>query len=163
MFIFVNQLDYSQLNSDTEIRHGTQKDAVELYKKIQVLVKENREIPFTGAFIDDNDVLNIGLKGNQQKYRNLFKHIAGNTPVKFYETDFTFKELRELQIIIRQNWGELEENGIDINFLCLNEKLGVLEIGLEKVTDEAKHTIVNYLNCKPSALKFIKAQPAQPL
>ncbi|WHT47148.1 hypothetical protein QNH10_12860 [Sporosarcina thermotolerans] len=52
-------------------RYDKNAKAVELYQKIIMYMNEHDQIEYIGAFIDDNQVLNVGLTGKQKKMKKL--------------------------------------------------------------------------------------------
>lgn len=106
-----------------------EKTANNLYRKIIEYVQANEDVPYTGAFIDDYGVLNVGLVDEDNKYKKIFKELAGNTSINFYYGKRTYEELRKAQIDLSEiDWRKLD---LGITSIYVNEKTNKLVIGLK--------------------------------
>lgn len=138
-------------------------EANRLYQKIIDYVEADSDIQYSGAFIDDEGILNVGLVGKENKYRNVFKELAVNTPIKFYNGKHTYKHLRKAQIDLRKaDWLKLD---LGISSVYVDESKNKLVIGLQDKsanTDNIKEFVLKNTALQTEDFVFEHEGPAYP-
>lgn len=142
------QLNGNSANTDLGLDvlpPGNQSESIKLYRQIIDVLKTDTSIPYAGAYIDDNDVLNVGLVENKIEHQNLFRSLAKNVPIKFYNADYTFKELRALQFKMRNISDNLIDKGVPLEGWYIDEIDNKLCIVLKEITDSNVNEITNII------------------
>lgn len=121
----------SSANSELYLGNEDNDEAVELYQKVMDYLNKNQEIKYAGAYIDDNNVLNVGLvPENEEKAKEVISGLARNLPIKFYNVKYSYEELENAKEIFKK-----EVNGkYNITSIDIVEKENKLVIGLHPDT-----------------------------
>lgn len=121
----------SSANSELYLENADNAKAIELYLEIMNYLNKDQEIKYAGAYIDDNNVLNVGLvPENEEKAKEVISGLARNLPIKFYNVKYSYEELENAKEIFKK-----EVNGkYNIISIDIVEKENKLVIGLHPDT-----------------------------
>lgn len=121
----------SSANSELYLENEDNARAVELYQRIMNHLNKDQEIKYAGAYIDDNNVLNVGLvPENEEKAKEVISDLARNLPIKFYNVKYSYEELENAKEIFKK-----EVHGkYNIISMDIVEKENKLVIGLHPDT-----------------------------
>jgi hypothetical protein len=143
----------------TLIENKMNEDAVKLYQKIINFIEENKEIGYSGAYIDEKNILNVGLVGKENKYKEELKDLAGDIPIEFFNGKHTLKKLDK----VMKDFLELDTvdwNQLGITSLDVSEKKNKLIIGLKSIENKKfQDIILSNIKLEVEDVVFVKKDP----
>lgn len=125
----------------------SQKEVLKAYKSIIKEVEADNYLMYGGSFIDNSNILNIGIKNNDERTLNHFKKLfQDQQSVRFWKTDHSYKELtkkiEELNVL-NEDFNKIFGNDNPIVDFGTSEKHNCIIMTLKNNTDEIRKTILN--------------------
>jgi hypothetical protein len=126
--IFYFNLDFAGSDHElvAEASSMKEKQLRETYKKLMETIEVNPNIPYAGSYFDEAGTLHIGLSKNNEKNQMVILNMLGDASTRFFDTEYTYEELRSKQIKFRDEW---DTATVGFSALDSNGKKGIVISG----------------------------------
>lgn len=148
-------------NSEAQLFNSSQDQAINAFININKAIEnKSLNVPYSGAYINENNILVVGLTDLNPVFINAIKAIAGKNPIIFEKREFTFDEVWYIYNQIRDEVLQIPS----VTGIGIDEKVNKISIGLDD-TDESEIVIqiLNALDVPSSIIIFEQANTPRPV